>query len=66
MAWTEQDLKGVEDIIKNGTTDVQFSDRSLKHRPLNELQRIRVQMMQELNKARPQRRKWPTFGKGIQ
>jgi len=66
MAWTQADLDAIERAIANGTTEVQFGDRTIKYRSLTQLQRIRSQIMQEINAARPVRRKWPSFGKGIE
>ena len=66
MAWTQNDLDAIERAIANGTTEVQFGDRTVKYRSLNQLQQIRSLMMKDLNKARAPRRKWPSFGKGIE
>jgi hypothetical protein len=48
MAFTQSDLTAIENAIKTGTLSVQYKDRTVTYRSLNELQKIKALIEKDL------------------
>ena len=55
--FTHDDLKKLDDAIKQGVTQVDYNDRSVRYRSINEMLKIKQHIQQELgiNNRGPQR-----------
>lgn len=49
MAWTESDIEVIERAISSGTLSVQFGDRSVTYRSINDLIKARNAMKSAIN-----------------
>lgn len=64
MAWTQADLEAIETAIKNGTSEVQYADKRVKYRSLEELKEIRAMISKELDTSKPGKITYAEFSKG--
>lgn len=66
MSWTQPQLDAIERSIANGSTRVQYADRVVNYRSLDELMRIRDMIRGELlgSAARPTHM-YAGFSKGL-
>jgi len=62
---TQADLDALNASINEGARRVQYQDRSVEYRSLDEMLRIRAQMQRELGVTSIKGRITPTFGKGL-
>lgn len=62
---TQADLDALNASINEGIRRVQYADRSVEYRSLDEMLRIRTQMQRVLTVVSIKGRLTPTFGKGL-
>lgn len=65
MSWTQADLDELDKAIATGVTEVQYSDRRVRYRSLNEMTRIRNMIARELGKTQKPRRTTPVHDRGF-
>ncbi len=67
MAWTLEQLTSLEQAIAEGTLEVEYEDKRVKYRSLEDMKRIRAMMRQELglNSNPNGRRTLASFSKGL-
>lgn len=67
MSYTLEQLTALENAIAQGATEVQYADKRVTYRSLDEMNRIRQQMREELGLVRPvsSRRTYAEFSKGF-
>lgn len=69
MAYTLEQLAGIESIILGGTSDVEIDGRRVRYFPLADLERLRDKIKAELGVATPttaRGRVWsPTISSGL-
>ena len=65
MAFTQTDLNALNQAIGSGVMQVQYADKNVRYRSLDEMMRVRAVMMAELNQLTAPRRKFPVFSKGF-
>ena len=67
MAYTLDQLTALESAIAQGATRVKYSDKEVEYRGLDEMNRIRQQMREELGLVVPvqSRRTYAEFDKGF-
>lgn len=51
MAWTQADIDAIDEAIKSGALRVQFADRLMIYRSIDELIKARSQGLQQLDSA---------------
>lgn len=64
MAYTQQQLDALEAAIAEGALKVEYGDKKVEYRSLNEMIRIREIMRADLGTLKP-RRTYAEFSKGI-
>ncbi len=64
MSWTQADLAAIEKAIKSGALSVQFADRQVAYRSLDDMMRIRAMMRHELGLDAADRVHYAEFRKG--
>jgi hypothetical protein len=64
MAWTTQQLAGLEMAIAQGTTRVTFEGRTVEYRSLADMIRLRDLMRRDLGTAAPPSITYATFSRG--
>lgn len=64
MAYTIEQLTALENAIGEGALKVEYGDKKVEYRSLNEMIRIRNLMRQDLNLL-PPRRTFAEFSKGL-
>lgn len=64
MAYTQTQLDTLEAAIAEGTLKVEYGDKKVEYRSLNEMIRIRDIMKAELNGLPKQKRTYASFSKG--
>lgn len=64
MAYTANDLTAIESAIKEGTLEVQYGDKRVRYRSLDEMMRIRDLIRAELGLTSPRLRRYGQFNKG--
>jgi hypothetical protein len=65
-SWTQSDLDALEDAIKGGTKRVEYEDRSVTYRSLEEMMQLRKIMREELgHESDRQKRTFVTFSDGL-
>lgn len=62
---TQAELTALEEAINQGVRRVQYADKSVEYRSLDEMQRIRLQMLRELDLVKSPNRSTPTFCRGF-
>lgn len=62
MAYTEADLTAVRTALLRGERTVQFADRSVTYRSVEELQKVEDRILRELGLTSTTRRKKQTCG----
>lgn len=66
MAATQEKLDALEDAISQGILEVEYSDKRVKYRSLNEMIRIATRMKTELGLIKPNSgRVYPKFNSGF-
>lgn len=66
MAFSSTDLATLEEAISSGALEVQYTDKKVKYRSLDEMIRIRDLMKRDLGqKDFSKRRKTAVVGKGL-
>lgn len=65
MAWTQQDLEAIENAIKQGAKRVKYGDKEVEYHSLDDLFRIRNEMLEELNPQENSGRRYAEFSKGL-
>lgn len=66
MAFTSSQLSALEEAISNGVLEVQYTDKKVRYRSLNEMLSLRDTMKRELGtKDTSKRRKTAVTGKGL-
>jgi len=63
--WTETDLKNLEEAIAKGVLEVQYTDKKIKYRSLNEMLTIRNEMRKCLGKVKRNSRVFAKTDKGL-
>lgn len=53
MPYTTADLERVRAAMTRGELRVQFADRAVQYRSIEELERVETRILQELNPGRP-------------
>jgi hypothetical protein len=64
MAWTLENLTALETSIAEGALKVEYGDKKVEYRSLNEMIKIRDLMRQSLGLL-PPRRSYAEFSKGL-
>jgi hypothetical protein len=64
LAFTQSDLDAIEAAIKSGTFEVQFADRKVRYRTLDEMMRIRDLIKADVTPSSAVRRVVAEFSKG--
>lgn len=64
MAYTPQQLEALDAAIAEGTLKVEYGDKKVEYRSLNEMLKIRNLIAAELGTAAP-RRTYASFDKGL-
>ncbi|CAJ0705086.1 hypothetical protein KTE26_11375 [Ralstonia mannitolilytica] len=67
MAYTKQDLQRIERALVKGELEVQFQDRRARYRSVDEMLRIRSEIVRNLEDAAPASRviRLRSAGKGV-
>jgi len=67
MAYTKQDLQRIERALVKGELEVQFQDRRARYRSVDEMLRIRSEIVRNLEDAAPASRviRLRSGGKGV-
>ncbi|MFS2106253.1 phage head-tail joining protein [Ralstonia sp. Ralssp135] len=67
MAYTKQDLQRIERALVKGELEVQFQDRRARYRSVDEMLRIRSEIVRNLEDAAPSSRviRLRSAGKGV-
>lgn len=67
MAYTIEQITALKEAIAQGALEVQYADKRITYRSLDEMNRILQQMQEELGLARPvsSRISYPSFNKGL-
>jgi hypothetical protein len=66
MAWTNDDLNNLQEAIGTGALEVQYTDKRVKYRSLDEMMRLLTLMKRELGLVdSSKRRKTAVTGKGL-
>lgn len=65
MAWTQQDLQMIEDAIRQGAKRVKYGDKEVEYHSLDDMLRIRNEMLEELNPQENSGRRYAQFSKGL-
>ena len=65
MAWTSDDLDRINKAIASGTLRVKFQDKEITYRSIEELQKIRRQIEEELGTSTKKTRVRAKFSKGL-
>ncbi len=67
MAYTQQDLQRIERALVKGELEVQFQDRRARYRSVDEMLRIRSEIVRNLEDAAPASRviRLRSAGKGV-
>lgn len=65
MAWTQTDLDKLNKAIASGKTRVQFSDRTVEYRSLDEMLRVRSMIVGEVGKSKTTRVS-PRYSKDVE
>lgn len=65
MAFTQTDLDALNKAIGSGVTQVQYADKTIRYRTLDEMMRVRRVMMEELDQIKAPRRDHPVYSKGL-
>lgn len=61
----QSDLDALTAAINRGVRRVQYADKTVEYRSLDEMQRIRLLMMRELGVSKAPGRITPTFCRGL-
>lgn len=48
MAWTQEDLNAIDQLIATGSKKIQYGDKIMEARPLDEMLKIKNMMQKEL------------------
>lgn len=62
---TQADLTALEAAINEGIRRVQYADKNVEYRSLDEMERIRARMVRELELTKAPGRFTPVFCKGV-
>lgn len=65
MAWTRKQLEALERAIADGTQRVEYNDKVIVYKSLDEMMRIRDMMRRELGSVEKTTRLKSSFSKGL-
>jgi len=65
LAFTQTDLDAIDSAIKSGHLEVQYSDKKVKYRDLDEMLRIREMIRKEVSPQSSDSRTVAEFSKGL-
>jgi hypothetical protein len=65
MAYTQQQLAALEAAIAEGALSVKYADKAVTYRSLDEMQRIRDSMRDDLGMTPTAGMVYPSFSKGL-
>lgn len=65
MAFTIEQLNVLDAAIAQGVLEVEYSDKRVKYRSLNEMLQTRAIMAASVGGKRESRAKYPSFNKGL-